>query len=89
MLEASDRKLPVLEPLVEDLINAFGIQSDFPVVLDTGVDKKEFIKNKQNVGRMVKLIMAQYGYKPIRTNVKINVSTKAHSFKTCSVYEAE
>ena len=62
MIIASQMELPVLTLIAKDLENKFDKISNFPVVT---TDDNKNATFRQNVGRMIKFIMAQYGYTPI------------------------
>lgn len=62
MIIASEMELPVLTLIGKELEKKFNENSNFPLVV---VNKNKNATNRQNVGRMIKFIMAQYGYTPI------------------------
>ena len=71
----------------KSIIQLFDEDSDFPLVWTGKVGKKEFMRNKQNVGRLIKKVMSYYGYEPDINGVKVEIEGNIHSFKTCSVYK--
>lgn len=62
MIIASELGWPVLTLLGKELENEFDLSSNFPIVVD-GDNKNATAR--QNVGRIIKIIMDGYGYTPI------------------------
>lgn len=88
MIVASDMKLPALSPVVKELETRFGNCKEAPLNHD---GPNHNAKNRQNVGRMVKFIMAQYGYVPtdggLSENARIPKNAGSKYFSTGAVYE--
>lgn len=87
MIIASEMGLPVLTLIGKELEIKFDEHSNFPVVY-LGNDKNPTAR--QNVGRMVKVVMAQYGYTPIDGGLSEQARIPAVSgtdyFSTSGIY---
>lgn len=62
MIVASEMGLPVLTPIVKELEKKFGNSANFPLNHN---GENHNATNRQNIGRMVKFIMKQFGYIPV------------------------
>lgn len=87
MIVASDLGLPAITPVVAELEDRFGNCNDSPLNHD-GVNQNAV--NRQNVGRMVKFIMRQFGYAPIdgglSERARIPKCARTQYFSTAAVY---
>lgn len=87
MIIASEMGLPVLTLIGGELEKKFDEHSIFPVV-HLGKDKNPTAR--QNVGRMVKVVMAQYGYTPVDGGLSEQARIPAVSgtdyFSTSGIY---
>ena len=88
MIIASEMGLPVLTLIGKELEIMFDEHSNFPVVY-LGDDKNPTAR--QNVGRMVKVVMAQYGYTPVDGGLSEQARIPAVSgtdyFSTSAIYK--
>ena len=88
MIIASEMGLPVLTLIGGELEKKFDAHSNFPVVY-LGKDKNPTAR--QNVGRMVKVVMAQYGYTPVDGGLSEQARIPAVSgtdyFSTSGIYK--
>lgn len=88
MIIASEMGLPVLTLIGKELEKKFDEHSNFPVVY-LGNDKNPTAR--QNVGRMVKVVMAQYGYTPVDGGLSEQARIPAVSgtdyFSTSGIYK--
>lgn len=88
MIIASEMDLPVLTLIGKGLENKFSENSDFPLVV---VGNNKNATNRQNVGRMIKFIMAQYGYTPVdgglSERARIPAISEAKYFSTSGIYK--
>lgn len=88
MIIASEMELPVLTLIARDLEVRFDENSKFPVVVTN--DNKNATA-RQNVGRMIKFIMAQYGYTPIdgglSERARIPAVSGTEYFSTSGIYK--
>lgn len=88
MIIASEMGLPVLTLIGGELERKFDAQSNFPVVY-LGNDKNPTAR--QNVGRMVKVVMSQYGYTPVDGGLSEQARIPAVSgtdyFSTSGIYK--
>lgn len=88
MIIASEMKLPVLTLIAKELETRFNDKSRFPVVI-MGDNKNATAR--QNVGRMIKFVMAQYGYTPIdgglSERARIPAVSGSKCFSTSGIYE--
>lgn len=87
MIIASEMGLPVITPIVKELENRFGNSTDFPLNHD---GKNHNATNRQNIGRMIKFVMKQFGYIPVDggLNERARVPQFAGSeyFSTSGIY---
>lgn len=87
MIIASEMELPVLTLIAKELEIKFNKDSNFPVVVTA--DNKNSTA-RQNVGRMIKFIMAQFGYTPIEGGLseraRIPAISGAEYFSTSGIY---
>lgn len=88
MIIASEMGLPVLTLIGKELEIMFDEHSYFPVVY-LGDDKNPTAR--QNVGRMVKVVMEQYGYTPVAGGLSEQARIPAVSgtdyFSTSAIYK--
>ncbi|WFR58253.1 hypothetical protein QA584_04075 [Anaerocolumna sp. AGMB13025] len=88
MIIASEMDLPVLTLIGAELERKFDAHSNFPVIY-LGNDKNPTAR--QNVGRMVKVVMAQYGYTPVDGGLSEQARIPAISgtdyFSTSGIYK--
>jgi hypothetical protein len=87
MIIASEMGLPVLTLIGKELEIMFDEHSNFPVVY-LGNDKNPTAR--QNVGRMIKVVMHEYGYTPVdgglSEQARIPAVSGAEYFSTSSIY---
>lgn len=88
MIIASEMELPVLTLIAKDLEKRFDEKSNFPVV---HINDNKNATARQNVGRMIKFIMAQYGYTPIdgglSERARIPAVSGTEYFSTSGIYK--
>ncbi len=88
MIIASDMELPVLTLVAKELESKFGANSTFPLVV---TDKNKNAVYRQNVGRIIKYILAEYGYIPVdgglSERARIPAVSGAEYFATSAIYE--
>lgn len=88
MIIASEMELPVLTLMVKDLEKKFDKNSNFPVVI---TDDNKNATARQNVGRMIKFVMAQFGYTPIdgglSERARIPAVSGTEHFSTSGIYK--
>lgn len=88
MVIASEMELPVLTLIGRDLEKKFNKNSNFPVVITA--DNKNATA-RQNVGRMIKYIMSQYGYTPVdgglSERARIPAISGTQHFSTSGIYK--
>lgn len=87
MIIASEMELPVLTLIAKELEQRFDETSNFPVVV---IDDNKNATAKQNVGRMIKFVMAQYGYTPIlagTNRMRIPAVSGSKYFTTSGIYK--
>jgi hypothetical protein len=88
MIIASEMELPVLTLIAKDLEKKFDENSNFPVVV---TDDNQNTTARQNVGRMIKFIMAQYGYTPVdgglSERARIPAILGSKYFSTSGIYK--
>lgn len=89
MIIASEMDLPVLTLIAKDLENKFDKNSNFPVVVTEG---SKNALGRQNVGRMIKFIMAKYGYTPVdgglsSERARIPAVSGTEYFSTSGIYK--
>lgn len=82
MIEMTKVGLPALMGVVEELENRFA-DSDFPLNYE-GEHKNS--ANRRNIGWMIRFILREYGYAPIR-NKQGSVVNRARYFNSGAVYE--
>ena len=87
MIIASDMGLPVLTPVVKELEDKFGYCELSPL---RHTEATHNAVHRQNVGRMTKYIMAQFGYVPISKGLseksRLPKFSGARYFSTSTVY---
>ena len=86
MILMSELEQPALSGVVKKLEEKFAY-SDFPLHRNA-IDKNA--PNRRNVGWMVKYVMREFGYTPIREDsvqTRIGKYSKAQHFSTAAVYE--
>lgn len=86
MIVASEKHLPALSAVVEELEQRFGDCDTFPLNHD-GEDKNA--PNRRNVGWMVRFIMREYGYSPVVNSERTRIGSNSGSkyFRNAAVYE--
>lgn len=88
MIIASEMGLPVLTLIGRELEKKFDEHSNFPVV-HLGSNKNA--TSRQNVGRMIKVVMEQYGYTPVDGGLSEQARIPAVSgtdyFSTSGIYK--
>lgn len=88
MIIASDAGLPAITFIVSELEDKFGDYEKAPLNHE---GKNQNMTNRQNVGRMIKFVMAQYGYKPkfgkLDERARIPAFANSGYFSTGIVYE--
>lgn len=88
MIIASEMELPVLTLIARDLERKFNKNSNFPVVV---TDNSKNATARQNIGRMIKFIMSQFGYTPIdgglSERARIPAVSCAEYFSTSAIYK--
>lgn len=88
MIIASEMELPVLTLIAKDLEKKFDENSNFPVVV---INNEKNSLARQNVGRMIKYIMKQYGYTPIdgglSERARIPAISGSEYFSTSGIYK--
>ena len=88
MIIASEMELPVLTLIAKDLEKKFDKNSNFPVVV---INNEKNSLARQNVGRMIKYIMKQYGYTPIdgglSERARIPAISGSEYFSTSGIYK--
>lgn len=88
MLIASDMELPVLTLVAKGIEDRFDDKSNLSVVNRKGNSNATA---RQNVGRMVKHIMRQYGYTPIdgglSERARIPAISESKYFSTSAIYK--
>lgn len=88
MIIASELELPVLTLIARDLEKQFDENSNFPVVV---TNENKNTTARQNVGRMIKYIMRQYGYTPIdgglSDRARIPAISGSKFFSTSGIYK--
>ena len=88
MIIASEMELPVLTLIAMDLEKKFDKNSNFPVVF---TDHSKNATARQNVGRIIKFIMKQYGYTPIdgglSERARIPAVSGSEYFSTSAIYK--
>lgn len=87
MIIASDLEMPVLTLIAKDLETKFDENSEFPLVV---TDDNKNAVYRQNVGRIIKFIMLEYGYTPVdgglSERARIPAISGANYFSTSAIY---
>lgn len=87
MITASELNMPALTLIASDLEKKFNENSNFPVVI---YKNNANATARQNVGRVIKFVMAQYGYEPVSEKLeertRIPAIANSKYFSTCAVY---
>lgn len=90
MIIASEMELPVLTLIAKELEEKFDINSNFPVVVTDRISHKNSTA-RQNVGRMIKFVMEQYGYTPVAGGLseraRIPAISGSKHFSTSGIYK--
>lgn len=88
MIVASEMGLPAITPIVKDLENKFEYSRLSPLHHE---GKNQNAVHRQNVGRMIKFVMAQFGYIPVdgglSERARIPKFAKSKHFSTSALYE--
>ena len=88
MIIASEMGLPAITPVVKELEKRFGNAVLSPL---NRQGKNQNAVHRQNVGRMIKYVMAQFGYMPAGggSSERTRIPKFAHSqhFSTAAIYE--
>ena len=86
MISASEAHCPALSAIVAELEERFANSNGFPLHHDAP-DKNA--KNRRNVGWMVRFIMREFGYSPVKNSDKTRIGNKsgAKYFVNASLYE--
>lgn len=88
MIVASEMDLPVLTLIGKELEKKFDEHSNFPVVY---LSSNKNPTARQNVGRMIKVVMAQYGYTPVdgglSEQARIPAVSGTEYFSTSGIYK--
>lgn len=88
MLIASELGLPAITPVVEELERRFEYSSLSPL---HHKGKNQNAVHRQNVGRMIKYVMAQFGYVPVdgglSERARIPKFANSRHFSTAAIYE--
>lgn len=88
MIIASEMELPVLTLIAKDLEEKFNENSNFPVVI---IGNNKNATARQNVGRIIKYVMAQYGYTPVdgglSERTRIPAISNSKYFSTSGIYK--
>ncbi len=87
MIIASEMGLPAITPIVKELENRFGNSRLSPLHHQ---GKNQNAVHRQNVGRMIKFIMAQFGYIPVdgglSERARIPQFAQSKYFSTAAIY---
>lgn len=87
MIIASEMGLPAITPIVKELENRFENSGLSPLHHD---GKNQNAVHRQNVGRMIKFVMAQFGYIPIdgglSERARIPKFAQSKHFSTAAIY---
>lgn len=88
MIIASEMGWPVLTLIGKELETIFDAQSNFPVGV---IGDNKNATARQNVGRMIKFIMAYYGYTPVdgglSERARIPAISNTAYFSTSGIYK--
>jgi len=85
MIEASNNHSPALSAVVGELEERFAYADGFPL----NTDNTKNAANRRNVGWMVRYVMREYGYYPIKSSDKTRIGRKtgAKYFQNASLYQ--
>ena len=87
MIVASEMGLPAITPIVKELENKFA-NSRLSPLHHRG--KNQNAVHRQNVGRMIKFVMAQFGYTPVdgglNERARIPKFAQSSHFSTSAIY---
>lgn len=87
MIIASEMGLPAITPIVKELENKFESSKLSPLHHQ---GKNQNAVHRQNVGRMIKFVMAQFGYIPIdgglSERARIPKFAQSKHFSTAAIY---
>ena len=85
MISMSEMGFPALSGVVRELEERFAY-SDFPLHHDA---EDQNAPNRRNIGWMVRFVMREFGYEPIRTKVqpRIGVFSGSKHFSTAATYK--
>lgn len=88
MIVASEMGLPAITPIVKELENKFA-NSNLSPLHHNG--KNQNAVHRQNVGRMIKFVMAQFGYVPVdgglSERARIPKFANSQYFSTAAIYK--
>lgn len=88
MIVASEMGIPAITPIVKELETRFA-NSQLSPLHHNG--KNQNAVHRQNVGRMMKFVMAQYGYVPVdgglSERARIPKFANSQYFSTSAIYE--
>ena len=88
MIVASEMGLPAITPIVKELENKFA-NSNLSPLHHNG--KNQNAVHRQNVGRMIKFVMAQFGYIPVdgglSERARIPKFANSQYFSTAAIYK--
>ena len=86
MINASDAHFPALSAVVAELEEKFAYSEGFPLHNES-VHKNA--KNRRNVGWMVRFVMKEFGYTPIKRSDRTRIGSNSGSkyFGNASLYE--
>ncbi|MEA5135570.1 MAG: hypothetical protein VB035_05465 [Candidatus Fimivivens sp.] len=87
MLIMADLGLPSLSGVVSELEVRFGDSKDFPL---NHTGEGQNATNRQNIGRMIKFIMREFGYSPVEGGLseraRLRDFANSQYFSTSAVY---
>jgi len=87
MLIMADLGLPSLSGVVSELEAKFGDSKDFPLNHE---GEGQNATNRQNIGRMIKFIMREFGYSPIdgglSDRARLRDFSNSKHFSTAAIY---
>lgn len=87
MIIASEMGLPAITPIVKELENKFEDSKLSPLHHE---GKNQNAVHRQNVGRMIKFVMAQFGYIPVdgglSERARIPKFAESKHFSTAAIY---
>lgn len=88
MIIASEMGLPVLTLIGKEVESIFDEHSNFPV---GAIEDNKNATARQNVGRMIKFVMARYGYTPVdgglSEQARIPAISGTEHFSTSGIYK--